>query len=78
MLRRLPLQNPLGSPISSQSYHRGVRHRYGVDGAVTFELWDSRGDVRFEVRVAKRDCHTRTVRWLHTVLDAIDPPLRLA
>lgn len=68
---RLPLQV---APRSHDAGRRGVYHRYGVDGAVAFELWDSQGEMRFEVRVSEKDCTGRTVRWLHTVLDAIDPP----
>lgn len=53
---------------------RGVYHRTGVDGSVTFEVVDSDGVVQFELKPAQIHCNQRTVRWLGTVLDAIDPP----
>ena len=52
---------------------RGVRHRYGVDESVSFEIVDSKGAVRFVVSPSKRDCNQKTVTWCHTLLEEIDP-----
>lgn len=73
MLRRTA-QNAPGLTISPLPLRRGVFHRVGIDGVTTFEIRDHNGALQFEVRVAKEHCTRRTVRWLHTVLDAIDPP----
>lgn len=53
---------------------RGVHHRIGVDGSLTFEIIDSDGIVQFEVKPASVHCNQRTFRWCERVLDAIDPP----
>lgn len=74
MLPRQAPQNAPGSTIAPLPLRRGVFHRVGVDGVTTFDLRDHNGKVQFEVKVAKEHCTRRTVRWLHTVLDAIDPP----
>ena len=36
-------------PIMAVRSPRGARHRYGVDESVSFEIVDSKGDVRFVV-----------------------------
>lgn len=74
MIAPNPAQNALGSPIATPLRQRGVYHRTGCNGGTTFELRDSHGVVQFEVCVAAEHCTPRTVRWLNTVLDAIDPP----
>lgn len=58
----------------ADSIGRGVHHRVGVDGSLTFEVVDSAGVVQFEVRPAQEHCNQRTFRWCERVLDAIDPP----
>jgi hypothetical protein len=56
---------------------RGIYHRVGADGSLTFELVDSDGVVQFEVRPAQIHCNQRTYKWCERVLDAIDPPRTL-
>lgn len=53
---------------------RGIYNHVGADGALTFELVDSDGNVQFEVKPALAHCNQRTYRWCERVLDAIDPP----
>lgn len=55
---------------------RGIYHRTGPDGSLTFELVDSDGVVQFEVRPSQQHCNQRTYRWCERVLDTIDPPRR--
>lgn len=73
MLPRQAPQKPLGSTIPPNRGDRGVYHRIGVDGGITFEIVDSSGATRFEVKPSARDCGQRTLRWCERVLDAIDP-----
>lgn len=73
MLPRQAPQKPLGSTIPPDRGSRGVYHHIGVDGGVTFEIVDSTGATRFEVKPSARDCGQRTLRWCERVLDIIDP-----
>lgn len=61
-------------PVPAQPEKRGVYHRVGVDGSVSFDIVDSDGNTRFEIRPSAKDCHQRTLRWCERVLDAVDPP----
>lgn len=56
-----------------QAAKRGVYHRTGVDGSITFEVVDSKGAVQFELRPAEKHCNQRTCTWLQGLLDEIDP-----
>lgn len=65
---------PVKASVALKPEMRGVYHRTGVDGSITFEVVDSDGVVQFEMKPAQEHCNQRTIRWLGTVLDAIDPP----
>jgi hypothetical protein len=64
------------SKIALNPELRGIYHRVGTDGSLTFELVESDGVVQFEVRPAQKHCNQRTYRWCERVLDTIDPPRR--
>lgn len=77
-IERLEKSTPaIKSTLALNPELRGIYHRTGADGALTFEIVDSDGIVQFEVRPAKEHCNQRTYRWCERVLDAIDPPRHL-
>jgi hypothetical protein len=62
------------------SRQRDIYHHPAMGGGVVYELVDSHGVVQMECRVPAELANRRTVRWLRTVLDALDPvapPLKI-